>query len=90
VSWTGGASRCPCGATSGANTPWLRSYVRSPPGLRWGLDGVVSAVSARPAGHAVRGFVVELLVRASRLEQRWAEAEQRAAVMGHHGTPQLT
>jgi hypothetical protein len=26
VSWRGGASRCPCGATSGASTPCLRGY----------------------------------------------------------------
>jgi hypothetical protein len=35
-------------------------------------------VTARPAGQAVRGFIVELLARASRLEQRRAAAEQRA------------
>jgi hypothetical protein len=31
-----------------------------------GLDGALSAPSARPVGQAVQGFVAELLVRASR------------------------
>jgi hypothetical protein len=47
--------------------------------LRRGLDGALSAASARSAGQAVRGFVVKLLALASRLEQRWAAVEQRAA-----------
>jgi hypothetical protein len=47
--------------------------------LRRGLDGALSAASARSAGQAVRGFVVKLLALASRLEQRRAAVEQRAA-----------
>jgi hypothetical protein len=47
--------------------------------LRRRLDGALSAASARSAGQATRGFVVKLLALASRLEQRWAAVEQRAA-----------
>jgi hypothetical protein len=31
-----------------ASAPWLRGYARAPVGLRRGLDGVLSAVLARP------------------------------------------
>jgi hypothetical protein len=44
-------------------------------------------MSARLVRQAARGFIVELLVRPSWLEQRRATAEQRAAAMGtmaHH------
>jgi hypothetical protein len=37
-----------------------------------------------------RDLVVELPVRASQLEQRWAAAEQRAAVIERHGAPPPT
>jgi hypothetical protein len=49
--------------------------------LRRGLDGTLLAASARLAGQAARGFVVELLVWASWMEQRQAAAEQRTALM---------
>jgi hypothetical protein len=58
--------------------------------LHRGLDGVLSVALAPPAGWAARGFIVELLARASWLEQQWAALEQRAAVMECHGASQLT
>jgi hypothetical protein len=67
-----GASRCPRDATRGASTPRLPSYMHAWEALRRGLDNALSVVSARPAGQAVRGFVVELLARASQLAQRRA------------------
>jgi hypothetical protein len=52
-----------------------------------GLDSTPSVAPAPTAGWAARGFVIELLARASRLEQRRVAAKQRAAVMGRHGAP---
>jgi hypothetical protein len=64
-------------------------YARALAGLRQGLDGVLSDASTRPVGQVARGFIIELLARASWVEQRWAAAEQRPATMGCHGALQL-
>jgi hypothetical protein len=53
VSWTGGEPTRPRGTHGSASAPWLCGYARAPAGLCQGLDGVLSAVSARPAGQAV-------------------------------------
>jgi hypothetical protein len=66
------------------------SLIAASTGLCRGLDGALLAALARPAGQVVRGFIVELLARASRLEQRRAAAEQWAVAMGLHGAPQPT
>jgi hypothetical protein len=38
----------------GTSAPWLRGYARAPTGLHRGLDGALSAVSARPVVGGVR------------------------------------
>jgi hypothetical protein len=63
VSWTGGiqvTTRCIEGREHTAPT---RLHTRTWEALRMGLDGVLSAVLARPAERAARGFVAELLAR---------------------------
>jgi hypothetical protein len=45
------------------------SLIAASTSLCRGLDGALLAALARPAGQVVRGFIVELLARASRLEQ---------------------
>jgi hypothetical protein len=52
VSWTGGASGCPRGATKGASAPCLHNYARAATELRIGLDGALTVASAQPAGQA--------------------------------------
>jgi hypothetical protein len=50
-----------CGHATHTSMPVYPGYARAPARLRRGLDSALSAVSARPAGQAARGFVVELL-----------------------------
>jgi hypothetical protein len=52
----------PCGAHGGASAWRLRGYARALAVLHQGLDSVLSAASAWPAGQAARGFIAELLV----------------------------
>jgi hypothetical protein len=49
------------GAMEGANAPLLPGYARMGSAMQ-GLDGALSAVSARPTEHDARGFVIEVLV----------------------------
>jgi hypothetical protein len=45
----------------GANAPLLPGYARMGSAMQ-GLDGALSAVSARPTEQDARGFVIEVLV----------------------------
>jgi hypothetical protein len=70
---------CPRGATRGASSPWLRSYMRAAGStMQWPRLRAFGRVSSA-SGQATRGFVVELLVWASRLEQQRVAAEQWAS-----------
>jgi hypothetical protein len=51
-----------CSHVAHMGMPVHPGYACTPAGLCRGLDGTLSAMSVRPAGKAVRGFVVELLV----------------------------
>jgi hypothetical protein len=90
VSWTGKVLAVATWHTRMCQRTLVRGYARAPAGLCRGLNDALSAASVRPAGQAARGFVVELLDRASRVEQRRVAVEQRPAAMGCHGAPQLT
>jgi hypothetical protein len=74
----------PRGAHGRASAWRLRGYTRAPTGLRQGLDGTLSTMSARPVGQAARGFVVELLV----WHPGWS-SDRRQQRSGD-GTPQRT
>jgi hypothetical protein len=71
----GSTSTCSRGATRGASALRLPGYTRVRAALRRGLGGVLSAASTRPVGQATRGFIIELLARASRRAHRWAATE---------------
>jgi hypothetical protein len=86
VSWTGGHPGVHVAQQGAPVHPDYAATRARRAVLRGGLDGMLLAVLAQPVGQVVRGFVVELLVRASQLEQQWAAVEQRVA-MGHHGPP---
>jgi hypothetical protein len=72
------------------HTTPTRLCVRTGAALRRGLDGALSAVSARPAGQATRGFIIELLVRHPDWRSDGWQQERRAAAMRRHSAPQPT
>jgi hypothetical protein len=87
VSWTGGESTRHTRACQ--RTPVTRLRMRAGR-LRRGLDGVLSAVTARPVERPARGLRRRAPGVGTLVGAAMGSSRAVAAVMGHHGAPQPT
>jgi hypothetical protein len=80
----------PHGTHGCATASGLCGYARALVGLCRGLDGALSATSARPAGQAARGFIFELLAWHPDWSSDWWQQSSGTVMMGHHAALQQT